>query len=161
MYAKSGDRLLQEEAVQAIKEDLFPLATIITPNLLEAEALLGRSIKSLEAMQQATFDLCSLGPKAAVVKGGGLTDSNSDDCLMVRGARFQWLKQDRLDTQNTHGTGCTFSSAIAAFLARSYNLEDAVKEAKIYLTQALKAGADKNLGHGKGPVMHFYNTWEK
>ena len=84
-----------------------------------------------------------------------------DDCLMVRGARFQWLKQDRLDTQNTHGTGCTFSSAIAAFLARSYNLEDAVKEAKFYLTQALKAGADKNLGHGKGPVMHFYNTWKK
>ena len=161
MFAKSGDRLLQEEAVQAIKEDLFPLATIITPNLLESEALLGRSIQSLEAMQQAAVDLCSLGPKAAVVKGGGLTASNSDDCLMVRGARFQWLKQDRLDTQNTHGTGCTFSSAIAAFLARSYNLEDAVKEAKIYLTQALKAGADKNLGHGKGPVMHFYNTWKK
>ena len=161
MYAKSGDRLLQEEAVQAIKEDLFPFATIITPNLLETEALLGRSIQSLEAMQQATVDLCSLGPKAAVVKGGGLTDSNSDDCLMVRGARFQWLKQDRIDTQNIHGTGCTFSSAITAFLARSYNLEDAVKEAKIYLTQALKAGADKNLGHGKGPVMHFYNTWKK
>ena len=161
MFAKSGDRLLQVEAVQAIKEDLFPLATIVTPNLLEAEALLERSIQSLEAMQQATVDLCSLGPKAAVVKGGGLTDSNSDDCLMVREAQFQWLKQDRLDTQNTHGTGCTFSSAIAAFLARSYNLENAVKEAKIYLTQALKAGADKNLGYGKGPVMHFYNTWEK
>ena len=161
MFAKSGDRLLQEEAVQTIKEDLFPLATIITPNLLEAEALLGRSIQSLETMEQAAVDLCSLGPKAAVVKGGGLTDSNSDDCLMVRGARLQWLKQDRLDTQNTHGTGCTFSSAIAAFLARSYGLEDAVKEAKFYLTQALKAGADKNLGHGKGPVMHFYNTWEK
>ena len=161
MFAKSGDRLLQEEAVQAIKEDLFPLATIITPNLLEAEALLDRSIQSLEAMQQATVDLCSLGPKAAVVKGGGLTDLNSDDCLVVRGDRPQWLKQDRLDTQNIHGTGCTFSSAIAAFLARSYNLEDAVKEAKFYLTQALKAGADKNLGHGKGPVMHFYNTWKK
>ena len=161
MFAKSGDSLLQEEAVHAIKEDLFPLATIITPNLLEAEALLGRPIQSLEAMQQAAVDLCNLGPKAAVVKGGGLTDSNSDDCLIVGGDRLQWLKQDRLDTQNTHGTGCTFSSAIAAFLARSYKLEDAVKEAKFYLTQALKAGADKNLGHGKGPVMHFYNTWQK
>ena len=112
-------------------------------------------------MKKAAIDFCSLGPKAAVVKGGGLNGSNSDDCLMVRGGRPQWLKQDRLDTQNIHGTGCTFSSAIAAFLARSYNLEDAVKEAKVYLTQALKAGADKKLGDGKGPVMHFYNNWEK
>ena len=161
MFAKSGDRLLQEEAVQSIKEDLFPLATIITPNLLEAEALLGRSIKSLEGMEQAAVDLCGLGPKAAVVKGGGLADSSSDDCLVVKGGRPQWLKQDRIDTQNLHGAGCTFSSAIAAFLARSYSLEDAVKEAKIYLSRALKAGADKILGYGKGPVLHFYDTWEK
>ena len=161
MFAKSGDRLIQEEAIQSIKNELFPLATIITPNIPEAEALLGCSIESFESMQQAAVDLNKLGPKAVVVKGGGLSARTSDDCLVIEGGDPQWLKQDRIDTKNLHGAGCTFSSAIAAFLARSYNLEDAVKEAKIYLTQALKAGADKNLGHGKGPVMHFYNIWGK
>ncbi|MEK9627742.1 MAG: bifunctional hydroxymethylpyrimidine kinase/phosphomethylpyrimidine kinase [Nitrospinota bacterium] len=160
MFAKSGDRLLQEEAVQSIKTKLFPLATIITPNLLEAEALLRRSIQSPESMEQAAIDLCELGPKAVVVKGGGLSDANSDDCLVIQGSRPQWLKQERVDTQNTNGSGCTFSSSIAAFLARSFSLEDAVKEAKIYLTHALKAGAEKKLGQGKGPVMHFFNIWE-
>jgi hydroxymethylpyrimidine/phosphomethylpyrimidine kinase len=159
MFAKSGDRLLQEEAIESIKNELFPLATIITPNIPEAEALLGCSIESFESMQQAAVDLNKLGPKAVVVKGGGLSARTSDDCLVVEGGEPQWLKQERIDTKNLHGAGCTFSSAISAFLARSYNLEDAVKEAKTYLTQALIAGADKNLGHGKGPVMHFYNTW--
>ena len=159
MFAKSGDRLLKEDAVQTVKNELFPLATVVTPNLLEAESLLERSITSAEKMHQATIDLCKLGPKAAVVKGGGLSDLNSDDCLMIEGESPQWLKQDRIDTQNIHGTGCTFSSAVAAFLARSLNLEDAVIEAKTYLTKSLKAGATKTLGHGKGPVMHFYETW--
>jgi hydroxymethylpyrimidine/phosphomethylpyrimidine kinase len=161
MFAKSGDRLLKEEAVKYIKKELFPLATIITPNIAEAEAFLGHSIKSERAMQQAAIDLCKLGPKAVVVKGGALLKRDSNDCLMVDGGKPQWLYQKRIDTKNLHGSGCTFSSAVTAFLARSYKLEDAVKEAKFYLTEALKAGADKNLGHGKGPVMHFYNTWEK
>ena len=159
MFAKSGDRLLQEEAIESIKNKLFPLATIITPNIPEAEALLGCSIESFESMQQAAVDLNKLGPKAVVVKGGALSARTSDDCLVFEGGEPQWLKQERIDTKNLHGAGCTFSSAISTFLARSYNLEDAVKEAKTYLTQALIAGADKNLGHGKGPVMHFYNTW--
>ena len=161
MFAKSGDRLLQEEAVQSIQKELFPLATIVTPNIPEAEALLGRAIESAEAMQQAAIDLCRLGPKAVVVKGGGLSTPNSDDCPMIQGSEPQWLKQERIDTPNIHGTGCTFSSAIAAFLARSFKLEDAVKEAKTFLTQALIAGAHKKLGQGKGPVLHFYKTWEK
>jgi hydroxymethylpyrimidine/phosphomethylpyrimidine kinase len=159
MFAKSGDRLLQEEAIESIKNELFPLATIITPNIPEAEALLGCSIESFESMQQAAVDLNKLGPKAVVVKGGALSACTSDDCLVIEGSEPQLLKQERIDTKNLHGAGCTFSSAISAFLARSYNLEDAVKEAKTYLTQALIAGADKNLGRGKGPVMHFYNTW--
>ena len=159
MFAKSGDRLLQEEAIESIKNELFPLATIITPNIPEAEALLGCSIESFESMQQAAVDLNKLGPRAVVVKGGALSACTSDDCLVIEGSEPQLLKQERIDTKNLHGAGCTFSSAISAFLARSYNLEDAIKEAKTYLTQALIAGADKNLGHGKGPVMHFYNTW--
>ena len=161
MFAKSGDRLLQEDAVESIKNELFPLATIITPNIPEAEALLNYSIESLESMQQAAIDLNKLVPKAVVVKGGALSASTSDDCLVIEDGYPQWLKQERIETKNLHGAGCTFSSAVAAFLARSYNLENAIKEAKNYLTQALIAGADKNLGHGKGPVMHFYNTWGK
>jgi hydroxymethylpyrimidine/phosphomethylpyrimidine kinase len=161
MFAKSGDRLLRNDAAQVIKNELFPLATLVTPNLLEAEAFWGKSIKSIEMMQQAAIDLCKLGPKAVVIKGGGLSSFNSDDCLMVEGGSPEWLKQDRINTQNNHGSGCTFSSAVTAFLARSFNLEDAVKESKAYITEALKAGAKKTLGHGKGPVMHFYNIWGK
>ena len=161
MFAKSGDRLLQEDAVESIKNELFPLATIITPNIPEAEALLDYSIESLESMQQAAIDLNKLVPKAVVIKGGGLSARTSDDCLVIEGGNPQWLKQERIETKNLHGAGCTFSSAVAAFLARSYNLENAIKEAKNYLTQALITGANKKLGHGKGPVMHFYNTWGK
>lgn len=158
MFAKSGDRLLQEEAVESVRQELLPLATVVTPNIPEAEALLGRSIES--AMEQAAIDLCEMGPQAVVVKGGALTSGASDDCFLVKGGPVQWLRQQRIDTQNVHGTGCTFSSAIAAYLAQSYTLEDAVREAKKYLTAALTAGAETKLGHGKGPVMHFYKTWK-
>ena len=96
-----------------------------------------------------------------VIKGGGLSDDFSDDCLFIKGGELLWFKQKRISTNNIHGTGCTFSSAIAAYLARSYKLEDAVRAAKLYLTQSLKAGADKKLGKGQGPVLHFFNTWEK
>lgn len=160
MFAKSGDRLLQDDDAQVIKSELLPLATLVTPNLLEAEVFLGKPIKSVEMMQQAAIDLCKLGPKAVVIKGGGLSSFNSDDCLIVEGGSPEWLKQDRINTKNNHGSGCTFSAAATAFLARSFNLEDAVKESKTYITKALKAGAKKKLGHGKGPVMHFYNIWE-
>ena len=161
MFAKSGDRLLQEEAVKAIQKELFPLATVVTPNIPEAQEFLGYSIENSESMRQAAMDLCDSGPAAVVIKGGGLSDDFSDDCLFVKGGELLWFKQERISTNNIHGTGCTFSSAIAAYLARSYKLEDAVREAKLYLTQSLKAGADKKLGKGQGPVLHFFNTWEK
>jgi len=161
MFAKGGDRLIQEEAIQAIQKELFPLATVVTPNIPEAQAFLGRSIDNLEGMQKAAIDLVELGPSAVVIKGGGLSNNFSDDCLYIKGGEFIWLKQERISTNNINGTGCTFSSAVAAYLARSYKLEKAVKEAKYYLTQALKAGAEKSLGHGQGPVMHFFNTWKK
>lgn len=160
MFAKSGDRLLQEEAIDSIRQELFPLVTVVTPNIPEAAVLLGRPVESPEAMQQAAVDLCALGPQAVVVKGGSLSTRASDDCLVVQGSQEQWLRQERIDTQNVHGTGCTFSSAITAFLARSFTLEDAVRRAKKYLTEALEAGAEKKLGQGKGPVMHFYKTWK-
>jgi hydroxymethylpyrimidine/phosphomethylpyrimidine kinase len=107
---------------------------------------------------KAAIDLNKLGSKAVVVKGGALSAGISDDCLVIDDSNSQWLKQEQINTKNLHGAGCTFSSAFATFLDRSYNLQDAVKEAKDYLTQALIAGADKNLRHAKGPVMHFIKT---
>lgn len=161
MFAKGGDRLIQEEAIQEIEKELFPLATVVTPNIPEAQAFLGRSIDNIEGMQKAAMDFVKLGPTAVVIKGGGLSNNFSNDCLYKKGGELIWLKQERILTQNNNGTGCTFSSAVAAYLARSYELESAVKEAKYYLTHALKAGADKSLGHGQGPVMHFFNTWKE
>jgi len=161
MFAKSGDRLIEETAIEVIKKNLFPLATIVTPNIAEAAALVGRHIQSPKDIEIATLELCSLGPEAIVVKGGNLTTQRSDDCMVTKGNRLKWLKQKRIPTQNTHGTGCTFSSAIASFLAQSYSIEDAIRLAKKYLTGALKAGSDISIGTGKGPVMHFYKTWKK
>ena len=161
MFAKSGDRLIEDTAIEAIKKKLFPLATIVTPNIAEAAALVGRHLQSPKEIETATLELCSLGPEAVVVKGGNLTTQTSDDCMVTKGNRLKWLKQKRILTQNTHGTGCTFSSAIASFLAQSYSIEDAVRLAKKYLTEALKAGSDMSIGKGKGPVMHFYKTWKK
>jgi len=161
MFAKSGDRLIKKTAIEAIKKKLFPLATIVTPNIAEAAALVGRHIQSPKDIEIATLELCSLGPEAIVVKGGNLTTQRSDDCMVTKGNRLKWLKQKRIPTQNTHGTGCTFSSAIASFLAQSYSIEEAIRLAKKYLTGALKAGSDISIGTGKGPVMHFYKTWKK
>ena len=160
MFAKSGDILLQRDAVDFMREELFPLATIVTPNIPEAAALLDRSIESPDEMQQAAVDLCSFGPQGVVIKGGGLSNHPSDDCMFIKNGKLQWLRQDRIDTHNIHGTGCTFSSAITAFLAQSFTLERSVLEAKKYVSKAIVAGSNKKLGLGKGPVMHFYKTWK-
>jgi hydroxymethylpyrimidine/phosphomethylpyrimidine kinase len=150
---------LEEDAVQLLKQELFPLATVATPNISEIEALLCRTVRTSEEMQEAALDLCELGLEAVVVKGGSFSTPNSDDCLAYKNGKVKWLRQKRINTQNIHGTGCTFSSAITAFLARSFSLEEAVVLAKKYLTEALEAGARAKLGKGKGPVMHFYKTW--
>ena len=161
MFAKSGDRLLLQEATELFCKELIPLATVLTPNIAEAAALLGRSINSRDEMEQAAKDLCQMGPQAVVMKGGNLSTRESDDCLFVRGGRILWLNQKRVNTKNVHGTGCTFSAAITAFLAHSLSIEDAVLEAKKYLTGALEAGSNYQLGEGKGPVRHFFQTWKK
>ena len=160
MFAKSGDRLLQEDAVSALRTELLPMATVLTPNIAEAAALLDHAIDSPQDMENAARDLCALGPQAVVVKGGNLSGNESNDCLCIGGDAVHWLKQKRIATHNVHGTGCTFSSAIAAFLARGVSIEDAVHQAKVYLTGALKAGAERTLGKGKGPVLHFHQLWK-
>ncbi len=161
MVAKSGDKLLQDDAVQALKEDLIPLAHVITPNLPEASVLLGRPVNTLEDMAKAVRDLSELGPAHVLLKGGHLTGDECTDMLYIKGGdKLVTFKGKRVPTPNSHGTGCTLSSAMAAHIALGLDLETAVARAKEYLTQAIKSGASYTIGHGHGPVHHFHATWE-
>ena len=161
MVAKTGARLLRQEAVSALKTQLLPLATLITPNLPEAGVLLdlepARDTAGMIAMARA---LRGFGPRAVLVKGGHLEGPESVDVL-DDGADPQILVAPRIATRNTHGTGDTLSSAIAAFLARGHGLREAVREAKAYLTDALRAADRLNVGHGHGPVHHFHRWWSE
>ncbi len=161
MVAKSGDKLLMPKAISSMKERLLPITTILTPNLLEASELLGREIRDKAQMEKAALDLIQMGPQAVVVKGGHLS-GDCDDCLCLKNPdpEVHWLSTPRIQTRNTHGTGCTFSAAIAAFLARGFTILDSVKQAKEYLTQAINAGKQLKIGQGNGPVHHFYHLWD-
>lgn len=161
MVAKSGARLLQEEAVEALRDLLIPLATVLTPNLPEAAMLLQKPIGERKDMEDACRELARLGPAAVLLKGGHLPGGSSPDLLYCRN-NDTWLTLEtaRVETPNTHGTGCTLSSAIAAYLASGCGIEEAVKRAKAYITSALKAGASYRLGRGHGPVHHFHAYWE-
>ncbi len=160
MVAKSGDKLLLDEAVDALKIWLLPLATVITPNLPETSVLLGRPVETLADMQPAAEELALLTPGAILVKGGHLSTAESTDLLYLSDSDRYLYPTTRIATANSHGTGCTLSSAIAAGLARGLSVVDAVSAAKDYLTQALQAGAVYRLGHGHGPVHHFFNVWQ-
>ena len=163
MVSSSGYRLLEKKAEQALVKRLFPLASLITPNRVEAEVLLNRSLKEPQAMEQACHDLLHLGAKAVLFKGGHFSGDTSEDCLgyyesggdLVLG----WYSTPRIHTKNTHGTGCSLASAIAAYLAKGKGLAEAVLEAKRFLTSALEAGASYQLGKGPGPLHHFYQFW--
>jgi hydroxymethylpyrimidine/phosphomethylpyrimidine kinase len=152
MVAKSGDRLLDPAAEQAYVEHLFPLAVLITPNLMEAEALLRRPVRDLDAMRGAARDLLAGGPRAVLVKGGHLAGDPVD--VFFDGDRLEELPASRIATRNTHGTGCTYSAAIAARLALGAELLDAVRGAKEYLTEAIRRSYSVGAGHG--PVDHLY-----
>lgn len=161
MVAKSGDRLLQENAIDALTQKLMPLANIITPNIPEAEVLCNRQIPNVTAMEESVAGLTDLGPEAVLIKGGHLAQESSPDLLYIReGAQKIWIDRESVETPNTHGTGCTLSSAITAYLARGLSIEEAVQKAKVYMTESLKAGKDLSIGQGKGPVHHFYNWWQ-
>ncbi|QDK82070.1 bifunctional hydroxymethylpyrimidine kinase/phosphomethylpyrimidine kinase [Spirosoma sp. KCTC 42546] len=160
MVAKSGDKLLQDEAVDALKSYLLPLSSVITPNLPEASVLLGRSVETLADMEPAAEELAKLCLGAILVKGGHLTADESTDLLYLSEHEQHFFPTARITTGNSHGTGCTLSSAIAAGLARGLSVIDAVAAAKDYVTQALQMGAVYKLGHGHGPVHHFFNCWQ-
>ena len=156
MVAQSGDALSQDDFSEALRGELLPLACLVTPNLPEAEKLLGREIPA-EGMETAARDLASLGCPNVLLKGGHLAGEDCDDLLFLgEEQRLVRLPGKRILTRNNHGTGCTLSSAIAAGLARGLPLVEAVVQAKTYLTAALQAGAAMQIGQGHGPVRHFY-----
>ncbi len=160
MVATSGDKLLQDDAISAIIEHLIPMADILTPNLPEASVLVARELNSRESLEKAAEDLASSGCRNILIKGGHLTGQSSDDLLYMAAEKcFKELKGKRINTSNTHGTGCTLSSAIASFIARDYDTETATVHAKSYVQEAIKAGADYRIGAGHGPVHHFYQNW--
>ncbi len=160
MVAQSGDRLLKEDAVEALVAELLPLATVVTPNLPEAGMLLKRSVSGRRQMEAAAADLGRLGCKSVLIKGGHGETEASDDLLFLAGQqRRVWFETERIETANTHGTGCTLSSAVAALLAAGDGIEEAVAGAKKYITDAIRAGAGYRIGKGHGPVHHFHRIW--
>ena len=158
MVAKSGDPLLRQEAVDALRTLLLPLATVVTPNIPEAETILGHSLDSDEAIRDAARTIVALGARSVVIKGGHRESPTADD-LFYDGEEFRVFSAPRVNTANTHGTGCTFASAIAAWLARDADLATAVARAKDYITHTLSHAY--SIGHGHSPVHHFYHLWPR
>lgn len=153
MVSTSGHKLLADDAAETLINEMMPLANVITPNIPEAEVLSGiAEISDRNMMRKAAGIIADKQNSAVLVKGGHLTDC-ADDLLLYEGKEY-WFSGKRIDTNNTHGTGCTLSSAIACELALEYELPEAVKRAKDYITQALEN--DPHIGHGNGPLNHVY-----
>ena len=153
MVSKSGHDLLQTDAIDALKQALIPLASVITPNIHEAERLTGLTIRTLPEARQAAKALHQLGCQHVLIKGGHLLEQPATD-LLYDGRFFRMYKGEWIDTPHTHGTGCTFASALAAQLALGKPLPDAVESAKQYVTEAIRYSLA--IGQGRGPTNHFY-----
>lgn len=158
MVSTSGHRLVEEDAISVIKAELFPLCTLITPNLYEAEILSGRKIRTSSEMKEAANLLCQWGNYAVLLKGGHLEGDSMKDLLILPDSPSSpiLLESPKVESRNTHGTGCSLSSAIAALCARGKSLTDAVKGAKQYVYQGILHGSDVHVGEGHGPLNHFY-----
>jgi hydroxymethylpyrimidine/phosphomethylpyrimidine kinase len=161
MVAQSGDKLLEDRAIETMCRNLMPMADLITPNLPEAEVLLQRKIGDMDDMYQAVKDLAAFGSRAVLLKGGHREEKESVDLLYLKDEdRCAPLRAEFVPTTNNHGTGCTLSSAVAAYLAHGLDMERAVGRAKEYITRAIQSGRAYRLGHGHGPVHHFFGIWE-
>jgi len=158
MISKSGYRLLNQDAQDALVDNLFPLAEVVTPNIYEAEALIGKKINNVDEMKNAAQEILNLGAKKVVVKGGHLEEDRATDVL-YDGKEYKELHSHRVETKNTHGTGCTFSSAIAANIALGKTFFDAVSLAKKYITGAIEHSL--SIGKGYGPTHHFFELYAK
>jgi hydroxymethylpyrimidine/phosphomethylpyrimidine kinase len=154
MRAKSGDSLLDPEAEKILKQELFPLALVVTPNIPEAQALSGVTISSFDDMREAAEKIKSFGPRYVLIKGGHLEWARQAVDIMYDGKEFNLFKAPRVETKDTHGTGCTYSSAICAGLAKGLDVLEAVRQAKQYVTEAIKRSF--KLGQGHGPLNHFW-----
>ena len=155
MVAKSGDRLLREEAIATIRSELIPLAKVVTPNIPEAEDLTGRSIESDDDVRRAAEAIIGMGAKSVVIKGGHRKGPPTD--VLYDGEEFLEFTTERIPSTNTHGTGCTFASAVAAGLAHGLETPAAVRQAKDYVTAAISAAYP--IGQGHGPLHHFHAFW--
>jgi len=156
MVAKSGDLLLRKDAIQALCTYLIPLAQVVTPNLPEAQELTGIKLTRTKEIEEAARRIIAMGAKSVVIKGGHRKGPAID--LFFDGKKIRTLRSPRMHTRHTHGTGCTFSAAIAAYLAKGKKIEDAVAMAKKYITQAIRRGFA--VGSGHSPVHHFYRLWK-
>lgn len=151
MYAKGGCELLNPQAIESLKR-LLPFTFLLTPNLPEASLLLGRSVEKKENMPNAALELLKMGPQHVLLKGGHLEDSRGNDCLYSASGKIEWIEAPTVHTKNSHGTGCTLSSAIAAYLAKGHNVVEATRKGKKFLQTALLAGKHYKLGSGHGPA---------
>jgi hydroxymethylpyrimidine/phosphomethylpyrimidine kinase len=156
MVAKGGDKLLYDDAVAALRDHLLPLALVVTPNLPEAEVLVGGKLNTWDDIHEAAREIAGWGVANVVIKGGHGTGAMATD-LLFDGKDFRDYPAERVATTSTHGTGCTFASAIAATLAKGETVQLAVAAAKAYVTKALQEAYP--IGHGHGPVHHFYRYW--
>jgi len=161
MVAQSGDKLLRDDAIDAIKTHLMPLADVVTPNMPEASVLSGMQLNQRSDIEAAAVSLAKYGSRSILIKGGHGDGRKSADLLFLAGeGRFVSLEADRIETRNNHGTGCTLSSAIASYMAKGNAIEVAVQKAKAFMNRAIAAGAAYKIGHGHGPVHHFFDWWQ-
>lgn len=156
MVSTSGCRLMQEDALSIFIQELLPLATLLTPNIPEAEILAGMKIQNKEDIQNAALAISKLGCKYVLIKGGHFQGAEKIDYLFEDGKPITSYRGLSVNTRNTHGTGCTLSSAITSYLAREMDMNTAIAMAKTYLSGAILAGKDVKIGKGQGPVNHFY-----
>lgn len=157
MVSKSGYHLLQPEAKEALIKILLPQAMVVTPNIPEAEVITGEMVRNLKDMERAAAVIYNMGPQYVLLKGGHLTGTATD--ILYDGASFRYFETNRVQTNNTHGTGCTLSAAIAANLAKGCPVAEAVAKAKEYITGAIENSLD--IGKGVGPTHHFYELYKK
>lgn len=153
MISKSKFPLLKTEAIDSLKKSIIPLATLLTPNIYEAELLAGKEIQTIDDAKSAAKTISELGCEAVLVKGGHLGIESAIDVLFWEG-KWTYFEAERIETKNTHGTGCTYASAIATHLAGGKNLKEAIDASKRYITDAIKHAID--IGNGNGPTHHFY-----
>ena len=158
MISTSGYKLIEDSAIESITREIMPVLTLITPNLYEAEVLSGKEINSLESMQRAAHELLKYGSEAVLIKGGHLKSNIMYDLLQIKGEQQPHIfKAPHIESNNTHGTGCTLSSAITTFLSLGDPLTKAVEKAKEYVYQCIKSGKDVCIGKGHGPLNHFHS----